>query len=155
MPGSRTSATPSPAPPLRQAATAYATRPKVSEAAVNVTGMTNSGIILAVGIGCALACAALCWLLLSKTLIDRRLRRIGIDPNSPLDSDAMTDEQYDAMWRYSTAGPGLGVVMAIFGVAAIFLITFVWSDFPYVVMAACVGWIAWMLNERRKGARAR
>jgi ABC-type uncharacterized transport system permease subunit len=114
-----------------------------------VIGMSDSGI-LAIGVGCALVCAVIAWLLLSKTRHGRRMDRIGIEPDADLES--LTDEQRDALWQYMDGGTVIAFIIPCFGLAAFFLITYVWSDFPWVVMAACFGWSAWMLNERRKQA---
>lgn len=127
----------------------------MSVVVVMVGAMTTSGILLAIGIGCALACVGLASVLFSRTRIRRGLERIGIDPDgAPGSYEHLSEKQLVAYGRWEDRGKVLAVLVALTGVAAFILITFVWTNFAWVVVAACSGWTAWMVNERRKRGHA-
>ena len=64
------------------------------------------------------------------------------------------DQPEDVYARYVDRNQVFVAPAALSGVAAFVLLTIVWSDFPWIVSAAALGWIAWALNEARVRHRA-
>lgn len=113
----------------------------------------SDAYILGVGIGLLIVTAAVTWYSLSQAAIAWRKKRLGLPTGNAVDWPDLTDEQAEAMWRFLDQQRTLGWLVALPGIAGFLLINYVWSDFAWVVIAACFGYIAWVLNEVRLGNR--
>lgn len=107
----------------------------------------TTAAILAFGLACAAVCAGLSWYSLSMNAIQWRLRRLGIPVDVKIDD--LSEGTRDAYMRYLARQQSLAIPAALTGIAALILLTIVWSKLPWMVTAACFGWVAWALNDKR------